>query len=166
MSHSRRSSTSSSSSQDSHSSRRSASTNLTTPHTSPYKSTKGSPSHSQDHSSDEDCSDEEHLTTSSRSSSAGDSPRLQRAFQATHGERTTVDSPAASVKSLPKSWFGQDEELSEKLKSVDLDTEDKRLKELEKEEPLLKESPDRFVLFPIKYPEVRRLEVSHTMSRF
>lgn len=153
MSASRRSSVSSSSSHESRSSRRSASTNLTTPHTSPYKSTKGSPNRSQEHSSDEDCSDEDNLSTSSRSSAAEDPPRLQRAFQA--AKPVQVDSPSASVKSLPKSWFGQDEELSEKLKSVDLEAEDKRLKELEKEEPLLTESPDRFVLFPIKYPEVR-----------
>ncbi|CAN6620598.1 ribonucleoside-diphosphate reductase small chain 1 [Trichomonascus vanleenenianus] len=53
----------------------------------------------------------------------------------------------------------EDQAAAKAEDSVNVDPNDhkamrKRLKELEKEEPLLKENPNRFVLFPIKYNEI------------
>ena len=35
-----------------------------------------------------------------------------------------------------------------------LSQETQRVKEMEKEEPLLKDNPRRFVMFPIEYPDI------------
>src|SRR5690349_1775508 len=48
-----------------------------------------------------------------------------------------------------------------------LPTVPKTIKELEAEEPILKENPHRFVLFPLQYHEIVSLDASHgsTLSR-
>ncbi len=40
------------------------------------------------------------------------------------------------------------------MEVVEEDAADRRLKELEKQEPLLQENPRRFVLFPIQNPDI------------
>ncbi|XP_064386033.1 ribonucleoside-diphosphate reductase subunit M2 B-like [Halichondria panicea] len=44
--------------------------------------------------------------------------------------------------------------LEEQMEVVEEDAADRRLKELEKQEPLLQENPRRFVLFPIQNPDI------------
>ena len=139
-----------------------ASTNLTTPNTSPYKSAKSSrrrsvtasatPLHSSDDESQSDLDDQ--VSTSSRSS-LGDRPS---ALMSSLWLKDDISRAVSPANSMPSDWFRTGTPVEES-DNVDLDAEDKRLKELEKDEPLLRDSPDRFVLFPIKYPEVRRFGI-------
>ena len=44
--------------------------------------------------------------------------------------------------------------------------DERRAKALEKDEPLLQESADRFVLFPIRYNEVRMVALQHPLTLY
>lgn len=56
-------------------------------------------------------------------------------------------------------------ELSKPVKPVEKAATPADLKALEAEEPILKDNPHRFVLFPIKYHEVRRRPQTHFLTR-
>lgn len=83
-----------------------------------------------------------------------DSPAKKLKFEFIDKENVHPDTPVVDAIDLKKPKF--DLVKSEEKPSMALD-----IKTMEAEEPLLRENPHRFVMFPIKYHEVRVLYSRH-----
>jgi hypothetical protein len=146
MSHSRDDSASSRSSFDSARSQASFETDLTTPFSSPPRSKRQAASGREE----AEDSDSELPTPSSSSRSAiEDDVQLGRLANLL-APSTRQSSPAPRPPCRPE-WFAN---APADVLVDGSDEEARRLKQLEKQEPLLQASDDRFVLFPIKFPQV------------
>jgi hypothetical protein len=126
----------------------SASTALTTPFSSPSKASKA-------YNVDSDSESDEPSLSSSSASALNDAVTLPlQRFSHLLSDNASISrhpSPAPRPPA-PRSWFN---DSPGDVLHEGSDEEAARLKQLEKLEPLLQPAPDRFVLFPIKYPQVR-----------
>lgn len=89
----------------------------------------------------------------------GESPAKKLDFEASNKENALIDVLPVDNVNLKKHAF---DDVALQKPAVETKTEAKptvafTIKEDEADEPLLQENPHRFVLFPIKYHEVRRV---------
>jgi ribonucleoside-diphosphate reductase subunit M2 len=86
----------------------------------------------------------------------GDSPAKKLDFQPANKENLAIQNDEVAVPIVGIPDLADDEEETESgAKTAET------IKPEEADEPLLQENPQRFVLFPIKYHEVRRSRTRH-----
>ena len=90
----------------------------------------------------------------------GDSPVKKLDLNPSNKENSSESAPAADLE-LKKPIL----EPAQSSETTSIEPAVKTLKEREAEEPLLKDNPRRFVLFPIQYHEVRH-STRHALSGF
>ena len=86
-----------------------------------------------------------------------ESPIKKLSFAASNKENAPLDADLASLEAQ------MDAKHAEKKQETPVQHQEEKQELME--EPLLKENPQRFVLFPIKYHEVSRRRVPHAPRR-